>query len=445
MKHYFGKETELALSNFPFSHPLVHKELIYAIAEIKEAAAITNKHLGHLTIPVADAIIQAAQEIRQGLFDSQFMLPGLQGGAGTSIHMNVNEVIAGRAQEILKQNQAIYTVHPNDHVNKSQSTNDVNPSALKISCIRLTQRLITTLDRAIVEFEKKAEEFVGIDILGRTHLQDAVPTTMDQKFITYADTLKRDKKRIESTFPYLYELNLGGTAIGNCINAPIEYRRLVYKELRTITDLPVLQAENLMSQTSCQTDFVMLSQTLVLLALDMSKIANDIRILSSGPHGGIGELHLKPLQSGSSIMPGKVNPVLPETVNQLYFMVTGNDTTIEQAAHGAQLELGVMFPILADRLLSSLKISSEVIHQFATVCIPSLQVDEEQCFYHLEGSTAYATLLTPVLGYDVVSALVKEASETNKTLRELVIEKNLLPENRFKQLINMHKSTKRKE
>lgn len=439
---YYGNETTKALQNFPFTYPIVHKELIYAISEIKEAAAKTNKKIDHLSPISADAIVQACDEIRQGLFDNQFTLPGLQGGAGTSINMNVNEVIAGRAEEILKEKNTIHLIHPNDHVNKSQSTNDVNPSALKIACIRLTMKLIETADLFIHACETKAIEFEGIDKLGRTHLQDAVPTTLSEEFISFSESIKRDKQRIQEVLPYLFELNLGGTAIGNCINAPVEYRRDIYEELRNITKLPLKPADNFMVQTSSQTDFVMLSHAVVTLTLDLSKIASDLRLLSSGPQGGVGELKLGELQSGSSIMPGKVNPVLPETCNQLYFMVSGNNTTIEQAAHGAQLELGVMFPILADKLITSLKISSEVIYQFAAQCIPFIQANSEKCSIHLEQSTAYATLLTPTLGYDTVSSLVKDSLKSGKTIREIVHEKNLMPESRFNQLIHIHKSPK---
>jgi len=357
----------------------------------------------------------------------------------------VNEVIASRAQEILTEKQDKHIVHPNDHVNKSQSTNDVNPSALKIACVRLTHTLIETIDLVVHSLEEKASECVGIDKLGRTHLQDAVPMTLSEEFISYADTIKRDKQRLLEVLPYLLELNLTGTAIGNCINAPIEYRRIVFNQLRTITSLPVAPANNLFSQTSSQTDFVMLSHALVMLTLDLSKIASDIRLLASGPNGGFGELLLEELQSGSSIMPGKVNPILPESINQLYFHVSGNNTTIEMAAHAAQLELGVMFPILADKLLSSLIVSNDVIHQFASKCIPTIQPNSEACLKHLESSTAYATLLTSTLGYDVVTSIVKESLKSKKSIRQIMLENHILPEEKFNRIVHMHRTIIRKE
>lgn len=433
---FYRKETEKALKNFPFTTSRVHLELIYALSEIKQAAALTNKKIGHFSPDIADAIIQSCEELRQGMFNSQFILPALQGGAGTSINMNVNEVIASRSEEILVENQKPQPVHPNDHVNRSQSTNDVNPSALKIVSIRLTNKIVASVDILISSLEEKSEQYGHFLKLGRTHLQDAVPITIKEEFDSYIDTIKRGKRKLEQFLPYLYELNLGGTAVGNSINAPVEYRRHIYEELRQITKLPLIPADNFMSQTSSQTDFLGLIQHVVCLCLDISKIANDLRLLSSGPLGGLGEITLEELQAGSSIMPGKINPVLPETINQLFFMVSGDATTIEHAAHASQLELGVMFPILADRLISSLKTTAGVLYQFSEHCIKTLVVNEDACTFHLEHSMAFATLLTPILGYDAVSAVVKEAKSTKKTLRQVVMDKQLLSEERFSQIIH---------
>lgn len=429
-------ETTKAHANFPFSYPPVHLELIYAISEIKEAAAQTNGQIRTLNSAVSQAIIQACREIRLGKFDAKFTLAALQGGAGTSINMNVNEVVATRAEEILAAQKTPTDVHALDDVNQAQSTNDVNPSALKIACIRLCELLNGTMDQLVASFSQKAQEVNTITKLGRTHLQDAVPTTLGAEFTAYAQTFKRAKERIELALPFLYELNLGGTAIGNGINAPPEYRKRVFGALQKITNYRLKPAPNLMSQTSSQTDFVQLSQALTALVLDASKIASDLRLLSSGPNGGFGEITLKELQSGSSIMPGKVNPVLPETVNQLYFLVSGNNLTIEHAAHAAQLELGVMFPILADRLIISLKMTHEVLAQFATACIPTISANKDKCRENLERSTAYATLLTPKLGYDAVSAVVKKANTTGKTIRQIILKERLLTQAEFDELIN---------
>lgn len=424
MTPLYGKQTEKAIKNFPFSGPPVHRELIYAITRIKKAAAVANAQAGTLSSVQSEAIVRACDGILAGDHDDQFFLPALQGGAGTSMNMLVNEVVA-----------TIAGVHPNDHVNMSQSTNDVNPSALKIVAIELAQKLILSTKACIGTFHTKAGEFKAVYKLGRTHLQDAVPVTLGSEFAAYAATLSRDLKRLEARLPYLHELNLGGTAVGNRINASESYIRHVYKELSRITGLELAPADDLMSQTSSQTDFVSLSQAILSLTLDSSKIANDLRLMSSGPVGGFGEIMLEELQAGSSIMPGKVNPILPEAVNQLYYTVSGNNLTIEHAAHASFLELANMFPILADRLISSLKLSQEVLEQFTNRCVLQIRANEARCRELLEKSTAYATLLSPVLGYDAVSKIVKESVTTGKSIRELVISQGLLTESDFEKSV----------
>lgn len=421
-KKYYGYQTELAIGNFPFdSYPRVDLDFIYAICDIKEAAAIGHKAVGEIKSEVANAIIKACYQLRAGEFNSQFILPGLQGGAGTSLHMNVNEVIASRATEIIKDNGGNITVRPNDDVNLGQSTNDVGPSALKLASIRLVEHFLKTLDLAVDAFGKKANEFKEIPKLGRTHLQDAVPTTLGAIFKSYGDTIRRGRTRLEGVLPYLYELNLGGTAIGNSVNATAKYIKEDYIALRRVTGISNLKpAKNLMSQTSGQSDFLMLAQTLTSITLDFSKIANDLRLLSSGPSGGIAEIKLKGLQPGSSIMPGKVNPVMPETVNQLYFLVSGNGLAVEHAVHAAQLELGVMVPIMADRIINSLKIADDVIGAFVNECVIHIEADEQRCRELLEKSTAYATALTPILGYEKVSKMVKEAKHKGSNLADLL-------------------------
>lgn len=419
---YIGRQTKLALNNFPFSYSVAHIELVYAIADIKEAAAFAHKKAHEIDSDVADAIIKACHELKSGKLDDQFQLPGLQGGAGTSIHMNVNEVIANRATEILKKKKI---VSANNQVNKSQSTNDVGPSALKIVTIQLIDNLLKTLDEAGLVFEKKGLEFSRISKLGRTHLQDAVPTTLGEEFLSYAASIRRGKKRLEQARLHMFDLNLGGTAIGNMVNASLPYRTAVYKKLAEITRFPLKPAKNLMSQTSSQTDFVAVSQALTAIMIDFSKIANDLRLLGSGPSGGLGEIRIKEMQPGSSIMPGKANPILPETVNQTYFLISGNNLTIEHAAQASQLELGIMFPILADKLVSSLKISSEVIHEFTTKCVAEIIAREDRCHDLLAQSTAFATLLSPKLGYEAVSALVKKAQYNGDSFRKMLDENEI--------------------
>ena len=403
-------------------------EFIMAVIKIKKAAAFANFKAGNINNNIKNAITKACDEIISGKYTDQFPLSSFQGGAGTAIHMNVNEVIANRASEILG-NKII--VHPNDHVNASQSTNDVNPSALKIAAYYLLEDLGDKLSSLVKTFRKKAKEFGNINKLARTHMQDAVPTTLGAEFMAYAENLKRHIAQIKIAQDLCRVLNLGGTAIGNSINASPIYIREVYKELNKITKNKFRPAENLMSKTSGQTDFLMISQAVKNLCVDLSKIANDFKFMSSGPNGGIGEIILPEIQKGSSIMPGKVNPVMPETMNQLYYLVAGNDLSIEKAVEGAQMELGVMIPIMVDKLIESIQLSAEVIHQFDKICVTGIKADKEKCKFNLENSTAYATLLTPHLGYDLVSEIVKKSVSTHKTLREIVVGENYLEEKEF--------------
>ncbi len=431
-KKYYGMQTEKAIKNFPFSFRATSKEFIYAIAEIKKAAAGAHRLAGELDSARALSISKACDEVSSGKFDDQFVLPSFQGGAGTSNHMNVNEVIASRATEILK-NKVV--VHPNDHVNMSHSTNDVMPSALKITAVRLVDSVLASTDILISALEKKAREFKIILKLGRTHMQDAVPITLGSEFAAYAEYVKRGKRRIVNARRELLELNLGGSAVGNSINVSSRYQKNLYRELRRVTKLKVFPGKNLMSQTSSNGDFVVISQALTAFCIDLSKIAGDFRILSSGPKGGFGEIILPELQAGSSIMPGKVNPVLPEAISQLYYLVSGNNLTIEHASEGAQLELGVMMPVITDRLIESLKLSAEMIRQFADKCVLGIVANRARIKEHLEKSTAFATLLNPIIGYDAAAACVKESLATNKTLRDVVLAKKFLTPKDFDKAI----------
>ena len=412
----YGPQTKASLENFPFDYHKVLKEFVYAMVMIKKAAAIANYKAGKIDKKISDKIVTACDEILKGKYDDQFVVSAHHGGAGTSIHMNVNEVIG-----------TLSGAHPNDHVNASQSTNDVNPSSLKVASIKLTRKMLKSLDYLISVFDKKSQEYKSIQKLGRTHFQDAVPTTLGAEFGSYRDILKRDKKRIEDALNYLFELNLGATAIGNSINAPKEYIIHVYKELRLITEINELKPlENLMSGTSSDADFCHISGAVTILCNDLSKIALDLRFMSSGPRGGIGEISFKELQPGSSIMPGKVNPIMAETINQTYYLISGKNLSIHQAAEGAHMELGVMLPIIADSLITMLKIVDTALNIFTDRGIKMIIANKERCKELLERSTAYATLLTPRLGYDVVSKVVKESVSTGKTIREVILEKKLL-------------------
>lgn len=426
---YYGKQTEQALRNFPEMRTRVHPELIRSIALIKKAAAGANFAAGAFSKEVAEAIESACDEILAGAHDDQFVTPAIQGGAGTSINMNVNEVIAALASRKITRE-----VHPNDEVNSSQSTNDVNPTALKITALQLLPQLTQAIDELVGSLQKKAQTYASLKKLARTHLQDALPIYAGEELQAYAATIARDGERIKDSQRYMQEVNLGGTAVGNKINASSVYQEVVYERLRALTGLEVRPAENLMSQTSSQADFLQVSAMIKILFVDLSKMATDLRILSSGPRGGIGEVVLEARQPGSSIMPGKVNPVIPEYINQVYYYLAGKNLTIERAAEGAVLELGIMFPVLADALISSLKIAIDAVRVLKEACIDTLMFDEDRCRDHLERSTAYATLLVPKLGYDKTSDCVKRAVKEGRTVREIVLEECLMDEKEFESI-----------
>ncbi len=425
-KVLYGPQTKASLENFPFDYHKVLKEFVYAMVQVKKAAAIANFKAGKVEKKLSDKIVVACNEILKGRYDDQFVVSAHHGGAGTSVNMNVNEVIGTLAG-----------AHPNDHVNSSQSTNDVNPSALKIASIKLTEKLLKNLLYLIKVFDEKSKEYRDVRKLARTHIQDAVPTTLGAEFGSYRDILKRDKKRIEDALNYFYELNMGGTAIGNKINAPEIYISEFYKEIRKVTGITKLvPANNLMSQTSSDTDFCFLSTAVNILCLDISKISLDFRFMASGPKGGIGEISFKELQPGSSIMPGKVNPVIAETMNQTYYIVSGKNLSIHQAAEASHLELGVMLPVIVDSLITILKLVDTALVLFADRGIRNIVVNRKRCLELLEKSTAYSTLLTPRLGYDVVSKIVKESVKTGRTMREIILEKKLLTNEELERILS---------
>lgn len=436
MKLYYGPETKKSLNNFPFSIHPTRTEFIFAMFAIKKASALANYKAGNLNKDIANAIVKVCDGVlkggREGKHLEHFPIPSLQGGAGTATHMNVNEFIAYNATLELKKSKL--AIHPNNHVNASQSTNDVNPSALKIATFFLLEDLEDELISLVTSMRSKAREFKNVNKLARTHLQDAIPTTLGVEFAAYADNLEGHKVRLKLAQDLCKSLNLGGTAIGDSTNASPMYIRECYKELNKILGKNFSKAKNPMAKTSSQTDFLIISQTITALCVDLSKIANDLRFMTSGPRGGIGEIILPELQKGSSIMPGKVNPVMPETVNQLYYLVSGNNLSIEKAVESAELELGVMLPLVVDKLIESVKLTAEVIHQFDRLCIKGIKANREMCLSHLEHSTAYATLLVPKLGYDTVTDIVKKSIAEGKTLREVVIEGKYLKESEFNKI-----------
>lgn len=410
-----------------------------ALAQIKKAAAMANFDAGNISRDFKNAIVRAADEVLEGKMADQFPLPALMGGAGTSIHMNMNEVLAARATEILEKAGQKKLVHPNDHVNRSQSTNDVNPSAVKVAAVPLLQKLSVVLKELSESFDQKAKQYKNVIKLARTHLQDAVPITLGEELGSYAEVIKQHSFEIDRVTSVATILNLGGTAAGNSVNASPKYRAAVYKHLNKITKQNFKPGSNLIPLTNSSGYFLIISQAVNAMCVDVSKIASDVRLMSSGPRGGLGEITLQELQSGSSIMPGKVNPVMPETVNNMYYWVSGNNLSIELAAGGAQLDLAVMVPTIADKLIQSIKISAQVLEAFNKKCVASLKANPKRCKELLEKSTAYSTLLTPILGYEKMSEVVKETVKSGKTLREVICGEKLLSNKEFDKIVNAFK------
>lgn len=437
-EYYYGVQTLRAMENFNISGvSLTHfPVMIEALAMVKQAAARANYELGLLSKPVADAIDQACNEIRNGKFHTHFVVDMIQGGAGTSTNMNANEVIANRALELLGYEKGEYKYcHPNSHVNLSQSTNDVYPTALHIATINSNKKLVEVLGELIRGFRKKAREFAGIVKMGRTQLQDAVPMMLGQTFEAYAFTLGEEIERLDQNAKLFLEVNMGGTAIGTGINADPEYSEKVVNYLMNITGLPVILAPNLVEATQDTGAFVMYSSALKRLAVKLSKISNDLRLLSSGPRAGINEINLPKMQPGSSIMPGKVNPVIPEVVNQIAFKVIGNDLTVTMAAEAGQLELNVMEPIIAQSIFESIEMLKNGMSTLLYRCVEGITANKEHCRQQVVNSIGLVTALNPVLGYEICTQLAKEALEMNRGVYELVIEKKLLSKEELDELL----------
>jgi aspartate ammonia-lyase len=441
---YYGVQTLRAVENFPISGvPLRHFPiLVGSLAMVKMAAATANRELGLLEAPVADAVVQACSEIMHGRHLDQFVVDMVQGGAGTSTNMNANEVIANRALEILGRAKGEYLYcHPNNHVNLSQSTNDVYPSSLKITIMRSNAPLVELIAGLAHSFRVKGSAFGDVVKMGRTQLQDAVPMTLGQGFEAYAVTLEEEIERLDQNARLFLELNMGGTAIGTGINAPPGYAELVISHLRRITGLPVVLSPNLVEATQDTGSFVMYSSALKRLAVKLSKICNDLRLLSSGPRAGLYEIQLPRVQPGSSIMPGKVNPVIPEVVNQIAYKVIGNDLTVTLAAEAGQLELNAMEPIIAQSLLESIGMLGNGIAVLKSRCVDGILPNRERCREMVEMSIGVVTALTRDLGYETCCELAQEALIRNVGIRELVLEKGLLSAERMEGLLKPEKMT----
>ncbi len=435
---YFGIQTLRALENFYITGvPIAHfPALIEALAMVKMAAAKANTELDVISPTVGDAIVLACEEIISGKLHNQFVVDMIQGGAGTSTNMNANEVIANRAVEIMGYERGQYQFcHPNNHVNASQSTNDVYPTALKIAIINSSFKLMQTLQTLVDSFRAKAREFANILKMGRTQLQDAVPMTLGQEFEAYAVTLAEDVERLEQNTRLFLEVNLGGTAIGTGLNTVPGYRERAIENLKKISGLAIVISPNLIEATQDTGSFLMYSATLKRLAVKLSKICNDLRLLSSGPRAGLNEINLPPMQPGSTIMPGKVNPVIPEVMNQVNFKVIGNDLVVTLAAEAGQLELNVMEPVIAQCIFESIEMLRNGMITLKYRCIDGITANETQCRNYLERSIGLVTALVPVLGYEIASDLAKTALETNRGIYELVLEKKLLSEAELAQIL----------
>ncbi|MHB1653610.1 MAG: aspartate ammonia-lyase [Desulfitobacteriaceae bacterium] len=440
---YYGIQTLRAVENFPITGYHPHHELIRALGLVKAAAAQANMDIGVLNKTVGLAIVEAAKEIVAGGLGEQFVVDVIQGGAGTSMNMNANEVIANRAIEILGGTKGDYArVHPNSHVNMGQSTNDVFPTAIRIACLKVSLELIESLKELQRAFAGKAEEFDGIIKMGRTHLQDAVPIRLGQEFSAYAFMLGRDIKRIERAIQSLETINMGATAVGTGLNADPAYIERVSEILADWSGLPLRRAENLVDATQNTDAFLEVSGALKTLAVNLSKVANDLRLMASGPRTGLKEINLPALQPGSSIMPGKVNPVMPEVVNQVAFQVQGNDFTIALACGAGQLELNVMEPVIVFNLLQSLDILRNVTRAFRERCVVGITANAERCTAMVENSVGIITAINPHVGYDVASMIAKEAIAGGRSVREIVLEKGILTEEELDIILHPYEMTK---
>jgi aspartate ammonia-lyase len=426
---YYGIQSMRGMENFNISGVSLnfYPVLVEALAMVKKAAARANHDLKLLNDDIASAIITACTEIQKGKYQYHFVVDMIQGGAGTSTNMNANEVIANRALEILGKEKGQYEFcHPNNHVNLSQSTNDAYPTAVKIALFNNNQTLIKTLRELIQSFKAKGEEFHDVIKMGRTQLQDAVPMTLGQSFHAWGTTLQEEVDRLEENARLFLEINMGATAIGTGINSDPDYSDKVVGHLRDITGLDLKNAENLVEATQDTGSFVMYSSAIKRLAVKLSKISNDLRLLSSGPRTGFNEINLPPMQPGSSIMPGKVNPVIPEVVNQIAFKVIGNDLTVTLAAEAGQLELNVMEPVIVQSIFESVEMLKSGMLTFKHKCIDGITANKERCLELVQGSIGIVTALVPSLGYETCSNLAKEALEKNRSVYELSIEKGLL-------------------
>ena len=437
---YYGIQTFRAVENFPISGLRMPEEMILAYALIKKAAAQANAAAGELPRRLAGAITRACDEILRGRLRDQFVVDVYQAGAGTSFNMNMNEVVANRANELLGAPKGSYRhLRPNDHVNMAQSTNDTFPTAMRLACLMALPPLEQAMARLEGAFRRKARRFSRVVKAGRTHLQDAVPIRLGRELGAYALALRKARRHLSMTARALHELNLGGTAVGTGMNTPPRYRRLAIGALRRWTRLPLEPAEDLQERMQSLGDFGRLSGALRVCALELIRIANDVRLLSSGPNTGLGELELPAVQPGSSIMPGKVNPSIPEMVDQVGFQILGHDATVAFAVQAGQLELNVMMPVVAYNLLQAMHILTAASRVFADRCVDGITAHADRCEAYAGRSLALVTALAPQIGYMHAAAVAKEALATGRPIHELVVARGLLDRAAARRLLDPHR------
>lgn len=436
---YYGVQTQRAINNFHISGSKMSefKDFVNAIAYVKIAAAKTNNELGLLSDELAKAIISASEEIISGKYHDQFPVDMIQGGAGTSVNMNANEVIANRALEIMGHQKGEYQYcSPNDHVNLSQSTNDAYPTTVRLAVINMNKNLISHLEGLIQSFRNKGKEFSDVIKMGRTQLQDAVPMTLGQEFEAFAATLEEEVIRLNNNANLFLEINMGGTAIGTGLNAHPKYAKLCAENLAKITGHPFISAPNLVEATPDTGAYVIYSSALKRMAVKLSKICNDLRLLSSGPRAGLHEINLPPMQPGSSIMPGKVNPVIPEVVNQVCYKVIGNDLTVTFAAEAGQLQLNVMEPVLCQSIVENIIFLERAMDALREKCVDGITANKEICYNMVKNSIGIVTALNPYIGYKNSTKIAKEALETGKSVYDLVLAHELMTKEKLDEVLD---------
>ena len=434
---YYGVQSLRACENFKITGKKMQREIITSLAEIKKAAAITNMEVGELDKVIGEAIIKASDDIINGNLHDAFIVDPIQGGAGTSANMNANEVIANRAIEILNGTKGDYSiVTPNDHVNMGQSTNDVFPTSGKMATIKLLSKTIPELESLYNTLMLKSEEFKDVIKMGRTQLEDAIPITMGQEFGAYANGIKRDIKRFNKAIDELSYVNLGGTAIGTGLNADTEYIKKVVPNLSKVSGLNLVQADNLIDATQNLDVFVYVSGIIKSCAVNLSKMSNDLRLMNSGPRTGLAELNLPPRQNGSSIMPGKINPVIPEVVSQVAFNIIGNDMTITMAAEGGQLELNAFEPVLFYNLFESITTLKGAVETLRDNCIIGITANKDRCNDLVENAIGMITAINPYVGYDAAAEIANEALISGKSIRELILRDKLLTEEELNEILD---------